>query len=819
MGKSKKSQKKVQLIILLVVIVTALVINLSSLAVGAVFLMRDISRAMKSNMLVTVDIADKYVAKEIQLLKTEADEIAEDINNIIEVSKSLPSMSMMKQICAKYPVFPAIAIFNHTSFLASCGESQIPPELIHEPFMQTALKGEKIISTTMYDSDGELVMYVSVPINDTLVLVAVLPGFHFSELLSGIVFWESGHLFVGDADGNTISTSRKDWVQKRVNYIELAKTDKSYESTAALVKRGISGERDAIVFTLEGVRSMCAFRSISTPNEGWCLGVIAPIKESVINEIPSSLLLMAVITLILSISVAIVSSRILRRPYEEVIQLREDAEAMSSSKSKFLANMSHEIRTPMNSIFGFSELALDSETTPKIREYLTKIKINAEWLLHIINDILDISKVESGKMELEKIPFDMHELFSSCRTLIMPNAVEKSIMLHFYVEPSLGKKPLGDPVRLRQVLVNLLSNAVKFTNTGMVKLNAVLRAKTDKTITMYFEVKDSGVGMTPEQIDKIFDPYAQAEKGTTRKYGGTGLGLPISKDIVEMMGGTLSVESTLGIGSKFSFELVFDTIDSNKEHIYDDKGLMKELDKPAFQGEVLLCEDNPMNQQVVYEHLARVGLKTVVAENGKIGVDLVKRRHETDEKQFDLIFMDMHMPVMDGLEAAAKIKEINATIPIVAMTANVMFNDREVYKQNGMNECVGKPFTSQELWRCLLKHFTPISSGAGKNTNLEANLEFQKKFQGLFVKNNMNKYQEIIDALDSGDIVLAHRIAHSLKGDAGQVGKIILQKASFDVEQNLKEGKKLVTAEQLNILKMELDLVISEFSANKIENM
>jgi len=169
---------------------------------------------------------------------------------------------------------------------------------------------------------------------------------------------------------------------------------------------------------------------------------------------------------------------------------------------------------------------------------------------------------------------------------------------------------------------------------------------------------------------------------------------------------------------------------------------------------------------------------------------------------------------MDGLEASVKIKELGINVPIVAMTANVMFNDREIYKKSGMIECVGKPFTSQELWRCLMKYFTPKTPGSGYNdTKLEASIEFQRKLQTLFVKSNLNKYQEIVDALEAGDIVLAHRHAHSLKGDAGQVGKIILQAAATDVEQNLKNGKKLVTAEQLNILKLELDLVLSEFKS------
>jgi len=814
MPKLQKNKRTIRVKILLIVISTAIVINVSSLAVGALFLTHSISGAMKSDMLVTVDIADQYVTKEIELLKVKAKEAANAIEDYVLTAGSIPNADRLKQICVKYPVFNGLAVFSNTAFLSSCGELSISPELISEPFMQIAVRGEPVISTTMFTPDGLLVMYVSTPINDNFVLAAVLPGSYFSDLLSHFVFWNSGHFFIDDADGNTISNYREEWVNQRINFIKMAETDKSYESIAVIAKRRISGERGTGVFKLNGMPRMCAFRPISSPNENWFVGIIAPLNESVLNGVPDSLLLMGIITLFLSIPAAIAASVILRRPYEEIDHLREAAEAMSSSKTKFLATMSHEIRTPMNSVLGFSELALDNETTPKVREYLTKIKTNAEWLLHIINDILDISKVESGKMELEKIPFDMHELFSSCRTLIMPSAVEKSIMLHFYVEPSLGKKPLGDPVRLRQVLVNLLSNAVKFTNTGMVKLNAVLKAKTDTTITMYFEVKDSGIGMTPEQIDRIFDPFRQAESGTTRKYGGTGLGLSITKNIVEMMGGKLLVESTPGVGSKFSFELVFDTVDTNVEHVFDDKVVMKELDKPAFEGEVLLCEDNPMNQQIVYENLARVGLKTIIAENGKIGFDLVKKRQDNNDRQFDLIFMDMHMPVMDGLEAAEKIKELNINVPIVAMTANVMFNDREIYKKSGMIECVGKPFSTQELWRCLMRYFTPISSGPDKNVNLEANLEFQRKFQGLFVKNNRDKYQEIVDALDSGDIVLAHRHAHSLKGDAGQIGKTILQKASADVEHNLKDGKKLVTAEQLNILKMELDLVINEFAPN-----
>jgi len=525
-----------------------------------------------------------------------------------------------------------------------------------------------------------------------------------------------------------------------------------------------------------------------------------------------------------------------------VEQLRDSAnkaQMASITKSVFLANMSHEIRTPMNSIMGFSELALDDDIPQKTREYLIKILENTEGLLQIINDILDISKVESGKMDLEKIPFNIHELFTSCRTLVMPKAVEKGIMLHFFAEPSIGKMLLGDPTRMRQILVNLLSNAVKFTNTGTVNLYAEIKNMSENTVTMEFEVKDSGIGMTSEQIEKIFDPFTQAETGTTRQYGGTGLGLSITRNILELMGSSLLVESTPGLGSKFSFSLTFDTIDATEDDLYHKKVLLNELEKPVFSGEVLLCEDNPMNQQVICEHLTRIGLKTTVAWNGRIGFDMVRRRILSEKKQFDLIFMDIHMPVMDGIQAAKKIREADDNVPIIAMTANVMSDERTNYMNSGMLDCICKPFTSKELWHCLLKYLKPvniekkpedktaaqtepeISSGAVFNTDnlLEADMEYQKALQEHFAKFYRNKFNEIIMSLETGDISCAHRLTHTLKGNAAQLGKTSLQNAALNVERNLKNGENLVSQEQLAILEKELNAVLNELdlinSANK----
>jgi len=463
----------------------------------------------------------------------------------------------------------------------------------------------------------------------------------------------------------------------------------------------------------------------------------------------------------------------------------------------------------MNSIVGFSELALDNDLPPKVENYLKNIMSNSEWLLQIINNILDITKIESGKIELENIPFDLGGMFNACRTIILPKAMEKGLTMFFYAEPSVGKKTYGDPTRLRQVLVNLLSNAVKFTNTGMIKMSSFVKEVTENSVTMTFAIKDSGIGIAPEQIEKVFDQFTQAESGTTRKFGGSGLGLTITKNLVELMGGSLYIESTPGVGSKFSFDLTFNTVDDENTKEISGKIIFNELEKPEFEGEVLLCEDNIMNQQVICEHLARVGLKTVIAQNGQIGVDLIKNRINEGRELFDLIFMDMHMPVMDGLEATAIINKLNTGIPVIAMTANIMTEDRELYEKYGTSGFVGKPFTSQELWRCLMGYFTPVNRQSEDDLqHKQADEDLHRKLVRKFLETNTSKHTEITEALDEGDVELAHRLAHTLKSNAGQLGKTILQRAASEVEGNLKNGENLVTPEQMLNLKLELTAVL-----------
>ena len=498
-------------------------------------------------------------------------------------------------------------------------------------------------------------------------------------------------------------------------------------------------------------------------------------------------------------------------------RMREMAETANRTKSAFLANMSHEIRTPMNSIIGFSELAMYGDASKKTREYLSNIKESAEWLLSIINDILDISKIESGKIELENIPFDLPDIFAHCHSVILPKAREKGITLYCYAEPSVGKKLLGDPIRLRQVLINLLSNAVKFTNVGAVKLFASIKNTGEDQITIHFEIKDSGIGMSPANITKIFEPFMQADSSITRKFGGTGLGLTITKSIIELMGGALFVESTVGVGSKFSFELTFAMIDDVAD-ISSQQIIINDFKKPEFKGHVLICEDNSLNQQVICDHLARVGLNTTVAYNGKEGVNIIDECVKSGGEPFDLILMDIHMPVMDGLEAASKITALGIKTPIVALTANIMSNDLELYKVSGMSDYLGKPFTSQELWKCLIKYI-PVESYSDIDKHLLSDEEekLQKKLKINFVRSNQTACVKIAEAVKDGDIKLAHRLAHTLKSNAGQIGKKQLQSAAAAAEAMLCEGENLLTERHMRNLETELQSVLDELAPLLLE--
>ena len=707
--------------VIIIILLTNVVIVAFAILAGAVFVQSNINTAQEADLKTAAITVDNFLSSVIETLKLKATEVSYKISN----NENLNEQDALVEVQAMFPDFIGMAIIDiNGNIIASGGEFPASSEIISEENISQAFLGERRISTTIPTENNDVVFYLAVPMpgEDDIILVLTLRGSFFSELFTAPVVWDAGYISLNDRDGYTIAHQQAEWVRQRVNYINDAEANPSPNTqiVANAVKRANRGESGIETMFLDGVERLCSFRPVTGSDEGWTMAIIAPLNSSPFRNIHIGFIVVGILTFLLSIIAAIVASNYIRKPFNEVLLLKEQAENNSKYKSDFLANMSHEIRTPMNSIVGFSELALDDDISPKTNRYLTSILENAEWLLQIINDILDISKIESGKMALEKVPFDIRELLNACQSIVLPRAIDKGLRLTFYAEPPSGKILLGDPTRLQQVIINLLSNSIKFTKSGVVRFQSSVVESDDSSVTIYFEVKDSGIGMTEEQMNEVLEPFTQAESETTRKYGGTGLGLSITKNILNMMDSELSVESTPRVGSKFSFTVKFETIDNTDEELPDTQIIQSKIRKPTFEGEILLCEDNVMNRQVICEHLARVGLKTFVAVNGRIGVDFVKSRAESGRKQFDLILMDMHMPEMDGVEATSIINKMNLDIPIVAITANIMSSDKDLYEEIGMKGFIGKPFTSQELWQCLMKFFKPVRwelSGGNGNGN------------------------------------------------------------------------------------------------------
>jgi signal transduction histidine kinase/FixJ family two-component response regulator/HPt (histidine-containing phosphotransfer) domain-containing protein len=934
----------IRLKIILAINSIAVLIIVLSAGAGLIFTKNGIEKTMEGDLSAIADVADNLVTSQINLLKANAKAAALKLTGVPDEE----FQKVLEEQVEAYDDFMALTVFDRDGIVGSAGEVPTPAYLLDSEYVQKAFAGESVISTTRNDPSRKLVLHICVPMSGR-VLSATISGMFFYDLLSNIKIWDTGHIFIDDAEGTVIANIRPDWVLERRNFITMARTDSQYQDVADTISLMIQGKSGFGRFSIGGVRRICAYKQISGSLVDWSLGVVAPLVESPLQYVRHGLIMVVAICLPLSLIASFFAAGVIEKPYKKakemlmalehqtellsstndaaalllrtdvdhferdlwkcmdiiacsagvdrmriwksdtvngqlfyslqyewlgsaepthgkgaatvtpciepflgweeklsaghtingivrnlslveqaqllphgvvsflaipvffsgnfwgfigyddcrnerkftheeasllrtgsimiscailnnemmlkLIQAQGEAVAGTVAKSDFLANMSHEMRTPLNAIIGLSELALDiNEVQDEARENMEKIYNSGMLLLSLINDILDLSKIESGKFELIPAEYDTPSLINDTITLNIVRVGSKPITFNLIVDAELPNLLLGDEIRIKQIFNNLLSNAFKYTNEGSVNWHISFE-RNGEDVWLVSSIKDTGIGIRQKDIEKLFFDYNQVDTKSNRKIEGTGLGLSISMKLAALMDGSITVESEYGKGSTFTVRVrqgfVSDTpigrkvVENLKSFHYSDhkRDRSAKLVRAYIPyAKVLVVDDVATNLDVAKGMLKQYGMRVDCVLSGREAIERIR----SGKVVYNAIFMDHMMPELDGIETTRIIREEIGTeyarnIPVIALTANAITGNSEMFLKKGFQAFLSKPIDIMLMdavirqWvrdKELEKEYgelTPAAEISGKSLEIVGPIE-EYSLEGIELKKGLDRF-------------------------------------------------------------------------------
>jgi signal transduction histidine kinase/CheY-like chemotaxis protein/HPt (histidine-containing phosphotransfer) domain-containing protein len=695
---------KIKSLIILVEMTIVLFIMMCSVLTGLYFLKWQSEQNLLENMKTTVHTVRRLAESELEVMRNHTRFTAARFINRHSPDGVFTMTDEDAQLLCDEFGFIGFHLIDESG--VRYAYSTLPPDL-NADYIRRSFVGEELVSVSMDNPKEQGIIRVSVPVDfveeaTRAVLVTSWFVVRFADIFTEFVLVQKGDIIVVDEWGNILASRDKQWVIRRENFIKKA-AEKGYASFADFFKRMLAAPGGDCTFSLQGEKYLAVYSAVGgTPS--WKIAVTNRISKMPVEEALRGLLASGFMVLLLGGTAAFIFAGKISKPYEKIREQNEMLAAADKARSEFLASVSHEIRTPMNAIIGMSELMPQHNMTQVQTQYFATIKNMAKSLLQIINDTLDISKIESGKFSLVPGDYDIHVLFDNICSVARFFASTKDLVFRGERDEDVPPFLYGDSIRLEQICTNLINNAIKYTTKGSVRFHLSVERKKEKNYLM-IEVEDTGIGIKQENISRLFDSYARFDHERNRGIIGTGLGLTIVRQLTEMMEGFIEVESEYGRGSTFTVHVPL--IPGEVVSISAGAGDLRV--KPSEQVRALVVDDTPVNRMVAQGFLNLYGLTVETASNGREAIKKLST-------PYDIIFMDHMMEGLDGLETTRRIRALGKDtddyarymkVPIIALTANTFPENIKMFFDVGMNDFLGKPIENTELKRVLQKWLPP----------------------------------------------------------------------------------------------------------------